>query len=69
MWILQVIREQHVQTLQVWMELLKLGCWPCWLVVVVFQLQEWPLVLVVLKEMQANCLIILVHAEEGIMLK
>ena len=53
-WISQVRREQHVQTLQVWLELLKIGWWPCWLVVVVFQLQEWSLVLVVLKDIQSD---------------
>ena len=68
-WISQVTREQHVQTLQVWLELLKIGWWPCWLVVVVFKLQEWSSVLVVLKDMQATCLMVLVHDEEGLLLK
>ena len=47
----------------------EIGWWPCWLVVVVFQLREWSSVLVVLKDMQATCLMVLVHAEEGLLLK
>ena len=46
-----------------------MGWWPCWLVVVVFQLQEWSSVLVVLKDMQVTCLVVLVHDEEGLLLK
>ena len=69
MWISQVKRDQHVKTLQVWLELLNIGWWPCWFVVVVVQLQEWLSVLVVLKEMQATCLMVLVHDEEGLLLK